>query len=152
LFKSWQIFIFSLVPLALVFTGVIIGSMRGIDAEKEIIPTVPPRAESPSGPAPTAPAGATALEITAKNLAFDKSSLTAKAGQPVQVTFHNEDVGVLHNVSFYTSRAASQAIHKGDLTTGVATVTYNFNAPSTPGTYFFHCDVHPDMQGNFVVN
>lgn len=33
--KIWQLIAFSLVPLALVFLGVIIGSLRGIDAEKE---------------------------------------------------------------------------------------------------------------------
>jgi hypothetical protein len=40
--KPWQIFIFSLLPLALVFAGVIIGSMHGIDSEKEEFPTTAP--------------------------------------------------------------------------------------------------------------
>jgi hypothetical protein len=30
--------------------------------------------------------------------------------------------------------------------------TEKFTAPSTPGTYYFHCDVHPDqMNGTFIV-
>jgi hypothetical protein len=37
-FKSWQIFVFSLIPLALVFTGVIIGSIHGSDSELEEFP------------------------------------------------------------------------------------------------------------------
>jgi len=33
-----------------------------------------------------------------------------------------------------------------------ATTTYTFTAPSTPGTYFFRCDVHPEtMTGQFIV-
>ena len=39
MFRSWQIFVFSLVPLALIFAGVIGGSMHGTDSEKEKFPT-----------------------------------------------------------------------------------------------------------------
>jgi plastocyanin len=145
-----SIFIFSLVPLALVFAGVIIGSMRGIDAQREEIPTPPPA--SNSGPPPTAPAGTTALEITASNLAFDKTTLNAPAGQPVQLTMHNRDAGIPHNVAIYTNRSVSQSIFKGDLHTGPGDKVYSIPANSNPGTYFFRCDVHPDtMTGNFVV-
>jgi len=145
-----SIFIFSLVPLALVFAGVIIGSMRGVDAEREPIPTPPPAATS--GPAPTAPAGTTAIEISASSLAFDKTSLSAPAGKPVQLTMHNRDAGIPHNVAIYTNRSASQKIFGGDLHTGPGDKVYTFDASSNPGTYFFRCDVHPDtMSGNFVV-
>jgi plastocyanin len=34
----------------------------------------------------------------------------------------------------------------------VATEDVAFNAPSTPGSYYFRCDVHPDtMDGTFSV-
>ena len=69
MFKSWQIFVFSLVPLALVFAGVIIGSMHGTDSEKQIFPTAAPQAEATTGPAPTVAAGTTQLELTAENTA-----------------------------------------------------------------------------------
>jgi plastocyanin len=150
-FKSWQVFVFSLVPLALVFTGVIIGSMHGLDSEQQVFPEAS-APENGGAPAPTAVPGATTLEITAQNLQFDPTSLAAPAGQPVSVLFHNEDAGVLHNVAFYADRGFSQIIFQGDLTTGVVDTTYNFDAPSTPGGYFFRCDVHPDMQGQFTVN
>ncbi len=145
-----SIFIFSLVPLALVFAGVIIGSMRGVDAEREVFPTQAPAANA--GPLPTAPAGTTQLEITANNISFDKSSLTARAGQPVQLIMHNRDAGIPHNVAVYTNRSASQKIFAGELDTGPGDKTYSFTAPSAPGTYFFRCDVHPDtMTGNFIL-
>lgn len=48
--------------------------------------------------------------------------------------------------------SASTTIFKGAIMTGPATTTYTFTAPSTPGTYFFRCDVHPTvMTGQFIV-
>ena len=144
-----SIFIFSLVPLALVFAGVIIGSMRGVDAEREPIPTPPPVTGGTPVPVPT---GTTGLEITASNLAFDKTTLNAPAGQPVQLTMHNRDAGIPHNVAIYTNRSVSQSIFKGDLHTGPGDKVYSIPAVSNPGTYFFRCDVHPDtMTGNYIV-
>ena len=151
MFKSWQVFVFSLVPLALVFAGVIIGAHHGVDSAKEPVATAAPPSATTTAPTPSAP-GATVLQIAAKNVAFDKKALTATAGQPVTVQFNNEDTGVPHNFAVYTDKGASQKIFSGELVTGPATATYNFNAPSTPGTYFFRCDVHPDqMSGSFTV-
>jgi plastocyanin len=96
--------------------------------------------------------GPTNVTLVAQNLAFDPKTITASAGQPVTVTLDNKDGGVLHNVSFYTDRSASSPIFKGELITGPATEDVSFTAPSTPGSYYFHCDVHPDtMTGTFVV-
>ena len=30
-------------------------------------------------------------------------------------------------------------------------ITYVFTAPAIPGTYYFRCDLHPSMQGQFIV-
>ena len=139
--------------LSLVFTGVIIGSVHGTDSAREVYPTAAPTQASSETPAATAVPGATQVNLVAENVKFDKSTITAKAGEPVSITFDNKDAGVLHNVSVYTDRSAKTAIFKGDLTTGPAETVYTFDAPSTPGTYYFHCDVHPDtMFGQFVVN
>ena len=152
MFKTWQIFVFSLVFLALLFAGVIIGSMHGVDSQAQVFPTVAPTAEN-GGPAPTAVPGATQIDLAAENIMFDKTSLTASAGQPVTITFDNRDAGVLHNFSLYADPAYTQAIFPGDLVTGPIVTTYNFDAPSTAGTYPFRCDVHPDtMTGQFTVN
>jgi plastocyanin len=93
-----------------------------------------------------------AVTLVAQNVKFDLTTITASAGVQVTVTLDNKDAGVLHNVAFYTDRSASSAIHKGDLLTGPGTEDVVFTAPSTPGTYFFRCDVHPDtMNGTFIV-
>jgi hypothetical protein len=149
IFKTWQVFIFSLVPLALVFIGVIAGSMRGTDVDREVFPTPAP-AQARVAPTPAAP-GATVIQLRAQNLAFDKRALTATANAPVTIQFDNADPGVLHNFALYTNQAATQSIFKGDLVAGPVVVNYNFPAPQA-GSYFFRCDSHPDtMTGSFTV-
>ena len=92
------------------------------------------------------------VTLVASNILFDLSSITASAGVEVTVTLDNQDVGVLHNVAFYTDRTAATSIFVGDLTTGPSVDDFMFTAPGTAGSYFFRCDVHPDtMTGAFVV-
>ena len=153
MFKTWQIFLFSLVPLALVFAGVIIGSIHGSDSDPEVFPTAaaaPP--PSSSSPAPGAPSGGgTTLQITAANLQFNPRTLTAPPNTAITVRLNNQDAGVLHNVAVYNNSQASTRIFVGDLHTGPGTKDYSFTTPG-PGSYFFRCDVHPDtMTGTFNV-
>jgi len=92
------------------------------------------------------------ITITAAGMAFDTSTISVSAGAHVTITFHNNDSGIPHNMAFYTSSAATTVIYQGARTTGVSTITYTFDAPTTPGTYFFRCDVHPTiMTGQFIV-
>ncbi len=129
--------------------GVIGGSFYGTGAQREVFPT--PAPTPTAGAQPTAAPGTSVVDLTAKNVAFDKSTITVAAGQPVQIKFDNQDAGVLHNFSVYTNKSASQKIFQGDITTGPEQTTYEFTAP-IPGTYFFRCDVHPDqMYGTFTV-
>jgi len=94
----------------------------------------------------------TAITLTAQNVKFDKSTITVPAGAQVTVTFNNMDSGVPHNFAVYTDASASTAIFKGQIVNGPGTTTYTFTAPSTKGTYFFRCDVHPTtMTGQFIV-
>jgi hypothetical protein len=148
-FNKWQIFFFSLVPLALVFAGVIIGSMNGVDSALEVFPTAAPTAAGGGPPTPSAP-GETVIQLRAQNILFDKTSLTAAANQPVTIQFDNADAGVLHNFALYVNASATQKIFGGELTTGPAIINYKFSAPAA-GSYFFRCDVHPDtMKGSFA--
>jgi plastocyanin len=151
-FKSWQVFVFSLIPLALVMTGVIVGSIHfdGGDSQREVFPTAAPRTNAPA-PTPAAP-GATVLQLVAKNTQFNPRTLTATAGQPVQLQFDNQDAGVPHNVAFFTNSSKTTAIYKSPLETGPKVDTLTFTAPTAPGNYFFVCEVHPDqMTGTFTV-
>jgi alcohol dehydrogenase (cytochrome c) len=90
--------------------------------------------------------------LSAQNIKFNMSTITVPAGATVTVKFDNMDSGVPHNFAVYQSSAATQSIFKGQMITGPATTTYTFTAPTTPGKYFFRCDVHPTiMFGDFVV-
>ncbi len=102
----------------------------------------------------TGTAGGTsvAMTLTAKDIAFDTSTLSAPAGSTVALTFVNNDAGVPHNFALYTDSTAATSIFRGANISGPATTTYTFTAPATPGSYFFRCDPHPEtMTGSFVV-
>ena len=101
---------------------------------------------------PTTPGGPVSTTLVARNLAFDKRTITASPNVDVTVTLDNQDAGVLHNVSFYTNRSAGTKIFVGELKAGVSQSVEKFKSPASAGNYFFRCDAHPDqMTGTFVV-
>jgi plastocyanin len=96
--------------------------------------------------------GPVQVTLVAENIQFDPTTITASPGVEVTVTLDNRDAGVLHNVAFYTNPSAQSSIYIGELTTGPSIDDFVFTSPSTPGNYFFRCDVHPDqMTGAFIV-
>lgn len=117
-------------------------------------PSVPPPSNVP--PASTAseqaacePAG-TSLSLKAKAIKWDTDCLAAPAGQAFTITIDNTDT-VAHNVAILASHSATDALFRGDLVQGPKKVTYDVPA-LPPGTYVFHCEVHPtQMLGTFVV-
>ena len=103
-------------------------------------------------PIPTTTGNATAMvNLTAENIAFDTDTVTVPAGANVTVIFNNKDSGIPHNFAVYDSSLRSERIFVGEIITGPATTNYTFTAPSEPGTYYFQCDVHPSMNGDFIV-
>ncbi len=119
-------------------------------------PTPAPSPGASATPTPSAtPSPGTAggvINVTAKNIQFDTNTITVKAGSNVTIQFNNQDTSIPHNIAFYTDSTAAKPIFIGNIITGPATTTYTFTAPSTPGNYFFRCDVHPtSMTGTFVV-
>jgi plastocyanin len=101
----------------------------------------------------TTPAGqSVTIDLVARSMAFDKSTITVPAGAQVTLNFDNQDSGIPHNFAAYTNSSASTSIFVGQTITGPKTITYTFTAPTTPGNYFFRCDVHPtSMTGKFIV-
>jgi len=99
-------------------------------------------------PAVAGPVDPNAPTIVAKNIAFTTPDVQVPAGKAFQLAFDNED-GAPHNVAIYTDSSASSSVFKGEIFSGAATRTYA--VPALPaGTYFFRCDVHPDMKGTIV--
>ena len=101
--------------------------------------------------APSAGTGATVqLQLTASNVQYDKTDLTSPANTPFQIVFTNNDAGIPHNVSIHKDSPTGDEVWKGELVTGVTTVTYD--VPALPaGTYGFVCTVHPNMTGTLTV-
>jgi plastocyanin len=117
----------------------------------------------PSGPPPTATGstgGAECVEavdgvvsIVALGIAFDAPCVNAPAGEPITIAFDNQDDGLLHNVQVYPSAdeiSADSAITQSEIITGPATAEYAVPALDA-GTYYFQCDVHPQMNGAWNV-
>ena len=107
---------------------------------------------TPSAPPSDTGTSATA-SIAAAGVAFDTDSLSFPANEPVILTFDNtDDVNTTgpHNVSIYADDTLAVNVFKGDLVDGPATIDYQVPALE-PGTYYFHCDVHPTMQGTITV-
>lgn len=91
------------------------------------------------------------IDVVANGMAFNTSTITVPAGANVTINFNNME-GIPHNVAVYENQDAKKAIFVGDVINGPKTISYNFVAPATPGTYFFRCDVHPrSMVGDFIV-
>ena len=83
-------------------------------------------------------------------MSFDQNTLTVPAGAQVTMNFNNKD-SIPHYFALYTDSTASKVIFKGDIVSSKS-IVYQFTAPTTPGTYFFRCDIHPtSMTGTFKV-
>ncbi len=104
---------------------------------------------TPSGEAPTL--NIVTVELTAKDKAFDKRSITVPAGARVFIKFHNLDMITPHNFSLYTDPTARNQLFRGEVVLFRKRITYELIAPSRPGRYYFRCDLHPTMEGDFIV-
>ena len=100
-------------------------------------------------PAP-APSGAATLQLSAKNIAFDTTSLEAPANQPFVIDFKNQDPpGVTHNVVI--EQTDGTIVQSQSTTDGGAESQYQYQSLA-PGTYTFICTIHPaNMHGTLTV-
>jgi plastocyanin len=97
-----------------------------------------------TSPVTTAPTTSTAggNTIVIKNFAFDPSSLTVKSGTAVKWT--NQD-GASHAI---VSDTGSPATFSSDSLSTGASYSFTF---TQPGTYTYHCSIHPSMKGTIIV-
>lgn len=90
-----------------------------------------------------------AVVIAADDLVFSASTLSAPADEPFQIAFDNQE-SAPHNVAIYRDDSATEKVFGSDPFSGPAVVTYDVPALAA-GTYYFRCDVHPDMAGELSV-
>lgn len=100
------------------------------------------------GTQPSASPTETDATITANQLAFDTATVALEAGEARTLRLVNlEDVP--HNVAIYVDESASQRLFAGELINR-GEIVYQL-PPLEPATYFFRCDLHPEMKGSLVV-
>jgi plastocyanin len=71
---------------------------------------------------------------------------------PAKVAFSLELVNrdnAPHNISIYRDATAADKLFGGDIVSGPANRVYSVPA-LPPGTWYFRCDVHPDMHGTII--
>ncbi len=113
------------------------------DEQAKAAATPPPL---PSG----GPAAATLQLSASNNLAFDQSTLSAPADQPLTIDFANMDPANPHNV------AIKAALPDGKDWVGLPITTAGQHAvyqtpPLKAGVYTFYCSVHANMTGTLTV-
>jgi cytochrome c oxidase subunit 2 len=99
----------------------------------------------------------TTLDLVAHNISWTAPDgtgvycLAVPANTPFTVSVTNEDVGIDHNFSIYTSFFEEKNFFKAPKITGPASETEQVSG-LPPGRYYFQCDVHgPAMSGAFIV-
>jgi plastocyanin len=88
--------------------------------------------------------------VVAQGLAFDTDQIALPPDAPSTLHFENKDAGVSHNIAIYTDSSLGTNLFRGQISIGPASIDYSIPALK-PGTYYFHCDVHPTMQGSVTV-
>lgn len=90
------------------------------------------------------------VDMVAKNIQFEEKEITLQAGGPAEIRFVNDDAAP-HNVAIYTAPDANEDIFVGGVILGPnKSINYEFTAPPA-GSYYFRCDIHPNMQGTVSV-
>ena len=77
--------------------------------------------------------------VSIKNFSFQPPTLTVSAG--TTVTWHNQD-GTDHTITSDTGLFDSGVVNPGKK------FSFGFDAP---GSYSYHCSIHPNMQGKIIV-
>ena len=112
--------------------------------------TQPPAAATqPPAPQPTsppAPSGPVTIAVSARNLAFDRASISVPRNATVTVNFTNNDALVAHDFG-----ASIPFVPHTETCTGPCQASITFES-GPPGAYTFQCSIHAEMVGTFTVN
>ena len=95
-------------------------------------------------------AASTSLSIVASGTKFNSDCLVGTANQQLTLSYENKD-SATHGIVFLESHTSAEPFFRVDAFTGPRTQSVSI-PPQRPGTYAFHCQVHPTaMSGTFVV-
>lgn len=99
-----------------------------------------PAAATPAAATPEPTGGAPGNAVEIRSFAFNPAELTVAKG--TTVTFANQD-GAAHTAT----ADDGSTFDSGRLSTG-ASFSFTFD---TPGTFAYHCAIHPDMKATITV-
>jgi amicyanin len=105
--------------------------------------TTPQPPASTTTPATTVPAGNT---VTIQNFAFSPPTMTVSQG--TTVTWVNKDSADHRIINDASGSNAEGAIFTSPILPQGASYSFTFNIP---GTYPYHCTIHPSMKGTITV-
>jgi mono/diheme cytochrome c family protein/plastocyanin len=103
-----------------------------------------PSGEAPSGEAPVGEA----ITVTAQNIQWVETEISAPADTPFTITLDNQDNGVPHDIVVRDPSGAEVA--RSEIITGIATTDLSVPALAA-GSYQFICSIHPNMIGTLTV-
>ncbi len=86
--------------------------------------------------------------LASRSHVFTKDCLAAPAEQPFTIYFNNQDTSSHGNHNVHISLPDEDFV--GEIALHGTDITYEVG-PLQAGTYEFHCDHHPEMNGTFVV-
>jgi plastocyanin len=91
------------------------------------------------------------VQVSAKNVAFSTTTIKLPANNAV-IDFKNEDTAP-HNIAIFPNKnSLTKALFRGDITSPGTSSVYKVGS-LPPGSYYFHCDVHPtQMFGTVTVS
>jgi plastocyanin len=96
-------------------------------------------------------AGGGGVRIVAQNTQFDTDRLEVAADTATELTLDNRDPAP-HNVAIYEGDSASgEPVFTFEPFPGPDTQSFPL-PPLAAGDYYFHCEVHPTMEGTVVVS
>lgn len=105
----------------------------------------------PSGAACAVADASNHVAISAKNIQFSAPCIDATAGEPIVITFTNQEA-VPHDIAIYTDSSKKQELIRSDIITGPDKSTTVTVPAQQPGQLYFACTIHPAMNGALVVN
>ena len=116
-----------------------VAACGGSSSPKKAAGAVTPTASGVTAGSSGASTSTSTARITIQGFAFG-APLTVRPG--TKITVVNRD-GAGHTVTADDGKSFSVSVAGGGASA--------FTAPSAPGTYKFHCSIHPSMHGSLVV-
>ena len=128
-------------------------AMAGCGGSGAASPIPTPEASPTAAPIP--PFDGLIIDMVAKGQAYSKLELEVPAGAPFRILLDNQDTNFYHGVAIAqgdTAAAAREAelVYKGPIVAGPVLSAYDVPALA-PGTYWFFCQPHSNMNGTITV-